>query len=253
MLPHFFRHYDSFVDRYFIYDDGSADGSAAILRAHPRTEVRTFQRSIADSFVLSEQSLSNSCWKASRGAADWTIVTDIDEFLFHPGGASYFARCKEQGVTLIPALGFQMLSAAALTPETNLLRDCAKGAPWVQMMKPSVFNPDAIDEIHFAPGRHSAAPQGRIVVPGEDELLLFHYKYLGLAQTQRRHKALRHGLGGTDLAQGWGHKYSWSGAELRADWERFAALAFDTVQWRSNPARVYPIAPWWENYRNPGP
>ena len=32
MLPYFFRHYDSFVDRYVIFDDGSNDRSLAILR-----------------------------------------------------------------------------------------------------------------------------------------------------------------------------------------------------------------------------
>src|SRR5690242_2946962 len=35
MLPYFFRHYDSFVDRYIIFDDGSTDRSLDILRRHP--------------------------------------------------------------------------------------------------------------------------------------------------------------------------------------------------------------------------
>ena len=36
ILPFFFRHYDGLVERYVIYDDGSTDGTLALLRAHPK-------------------------------------------------------------------------------------------------------------------------------------------------------------------------------------------------------------------------
>jgi Glycosyl transferase family 2 len=88
MLPFFFRHYDRLVDRYFIYDDGSADGTWGLLRSHPKVEARRFERATPESFVLSEQAFSNECWKGSRGEADWVILTDIDEHLFHPAGVS---------------------------------------------------------------------------------------------------------------------------------------------------------------------
>ena len=35
MLPYFFRHYRSLVERFFIFDDGSTDGSLEFLRAQP--------------------------------------------------------------------------------------------------------------------------------------------------------------------------------------------------------------------------
>ena len=54
---------------------------------------------------------SNQCWKQSRDVADWVIVTDVDEHLYHPQGTEYLARCAVEGVTLIPALGYQMISA----------------------------------------------------------------------------------------------------------------------------------------------
>src|SRR6266481_3219141 len=65
MLPYFFRHYDPFVDRYIIFDDGSTDGSLQILTDHPKVELRRFVRSDPDSFACSEQALSNACWKES--------------------------------------------------------------------------------------------------------------------------------------------------------------------------------------------
>ena len=249
MLPFFFRHYDGLVDRYFIYDDGSTDDSWAILQSHPKVEARRFVRSVPDSFALSEQALSNYCWKASAGVADWVIVTDLDEHLCHPAWPAYLSRCTHDGVTAIPALGFQMLSERAPTSGEQLSVAHPFGAPWEPMMKLSIFDPAAITDINFTPGRHMADPQGRVRVPPVDEMMLLHYKYLGLEETQRRHQQLRTGLGTVDIERGFGHKYSWSLEDLREDWDRTAGRAVDVRTLRSDLAARHPIRPWWQKYR----
>ena len=88
MLGFFFRHYDPFVDRYVIYDDGSTDGSREILSAHPKVELRDFPRTDPDSFVLSHRAMQNEAWKESRHRADWIVITAIDEHLHVPGRAT---------------------------------------------------------------------------------------------------------------------------------------------------------------------
>jgi glycosyltransferase involved in cell wall biosynthesis len=253
MLPFFFRHYDGLVDRYVIYDDGSTDNSWAILQSHPRVEARRFVRAVPDSFALSEQALSNDCWKASSGEADWVIVTDLDEHLFHPAWRAYLSRCAHDGVTAIPALGFQMVCDTVPTSGEHLAAAHPVGAPWVQMMKLSIFDPVAIKEINFTPGRHRADPQGRVRVPATDEMLLLHYKYMGFERTHLRHQQLRQGLGRVDAARGWGHKYSWSADELRDDWDRCAGRAVDIRALGSEPAARYPSTPWWQKYRELSP
>lgn len=251
MLPFFFRHYDGLVDRFVIYDDGSTDGSWAILQAHPKVEARRFVRSVPESFALSEQALSNECWKASRGEADWVIVTDLDEHLYHPDWAAYLSRCTADGVTAVPALGFQMISQTVPAPGQHLAAAHTVGAPWAQMMKLSMFDPAAIREINFTPGRHMADPQGLVRVPAIDEMLLLHYKYLGLERTHQRHRQLRQGLGRIDAERGFGHKYSWSADELREDWERHASRAVDVRQLGREAAARDEAAPWWQKYREP--
>jgi Glycosyl transferase family 2 len=249
MLPFFFRHYDRLVDQYFLYDDGSVDATWSILQAHRKVDARRFVRKVPDSFILSEQAFSNECWKRSRGRADWVIVTDIDEHLFHPAGRDYLSMCSAAGVTLVPALGFQMISEHPPAPHEELARDYRVGAPWRKMMKASIFDPDEILEINFATGRHTANPSGRVQVPETDEMLLLHYKYLDFQQTLQRHRLLHAGLKSVDLQSGWGHKYLWTEEELKADWSAVAENAVDAAAVVRDPHWRYPIRPWWEKYR----
>ena len=192
--------------------------AASISCGHPLVDARRFIRFGPGSFVLSEQYLSNECWKESRDSADWVIVTDIDEHLFHPAMAAYLRHCGAAGITLLPALGFQMISDD-LPQDCDPLCDVYRcAAPRSQMMKPSIFDPRAIVEINFTTGRDGAAPVGNVRVPRRDEILLLHHKYLNISRTYARHQELLGGLGDTDLANRWGHKYSWSPDQFTADW-----------------------------------
>jgi hypothetical protein len=250
MLPFFFRHYDGFVGRYFIYDDGSTDQSLAIMKDRQNVEIREFVREHADSFALSEQAISNSCWKASRGVADWVIVTDIDEHLCHADLFMLLTAYKAAGITFVPALGYQMISPDFPSPDELLSATRTLGAPWVNMCKASIFNPNAIEEINYGPGRHVANPVGNVRLPPHDELLLLHYKYLDFARTFARHQELRSGLRAQDLANEWGHKYSWSQLQLMDDWRAIAEAAVDVRERGRFHDMPYPFKRWWTTLRS---
>jgi len=160
MLPFFFRHYDPLVSQYFIFDDHSSDGSLDLMRAHPNVEVEPFVRSDPDSFTLSELSISNECWKRSRGSADWVLVIDIDEHLFHPDLSKLLMRYKALGITIVPALGYQMISDEFPRSDALLCEAHTCGAPWDIYSKLTLFDPSAITEIDYGEGRHHASPDG---------------------------------------------------------------------------------------------
>ena len=244
-LSFFFRHYDAFVDHYVIYDDGSDAATLARLRAHPKVEIRPFERSDKASFVLSEQHVSNECWKESRGTANWVIVADIDELLWHRDLPAYLARCTAQGITAIPALGFQMLHPRFPPEDTDLPAIVTHGMPWERMMKLAIFAPAAIDEINFSLGRHEAVPRGRLIYPPADELLLLHYKYLGLWQTFRRHRELAGGLGTFDIAHGLGFHYLWDFAAFQRAWHDFSRRSVDYRTFADGNTAAFPIRRWW--------
>lgn len=229
MLPFFFKHYDPWVDRYFVYDDRSDDDSLAILRAHPRVEVRPHPSLVdPDSRVESQRQLQNEIWKEARDKADWVVVTDLDEHLYHPSIVTYLQKCKRNSVTVIPALGFQMVSDSfPNAPSKSLFDFCSRGAPDRSYSKVSVFDPREIHETNFALGRHRASFEGRVLAPASDELLLFHFHYLGMARVAARHKLYLTRQRSNDIKYGWGVQYTWSDAELRKQWAKIEQSAID--------------------------
>jgi glycosyltransferase involved in cell wall biosynthesis len=246
MLGFFFRHYDPWVSRYVIYDDGSTDGSLDILRAHPRVELRTFARSEAESFVLSHRRLQNEAWKESRGQADWVVVTAIDEHLHVPGFAmtDYLAEEADRGVTLIPALGFD-LNHPDMPGDTGLLTErVPRGRPRLAFNKLSLFKPEALRETGFGPGRHDATPRGDLCLPARDTLLLWHYKHLGFERNADREAAQAERLGRTDRALGLGQHYLWGRQRLRAFWDEMERESVDLREVVPGEVCIRPL--WWE-------
>jgi glycosyltransferase involved in cell wall biosynthesis len=245
MLGFFFKHYDKIATRYIIFDDGSTDGSLDILRNHPKVEVRALPPRIDDSHVLTAREIHNEAWKESRGRADWVVITAIDEHLFHDDLGSFLSRCLDAGITLIPAVGYQMVSDVFPEPEAVLVDAVTKGAPFSKMSKLCVFQPDAIVETGFKVGRHSAVPEGNVNVPAQDELLNLHFKYLDFERLLARHHVLAGGLGATDMKRGWGHRYFFEREKLQKDWDGFAGHAIDLQAVGVDCIEAHGGARWW--------
>jgi hypothetical protein len=252
MLGFFFNHYDRLVTRYTIFDDGSSDASLTILANHPRVEIRPMPPALASLGITTKAlKLWNHCWQESRGRADWVIVTEVDEHLDHPDLLGYLRRCKVSGITVVPALGYQMLSPKFPSPQECLRVTRNLGAPFAPQSKLGIFDPNAIEEIAYTAGRHAAAPTGRVRAPVRDELVNRHYKYLGIDYVYRRNLELGARLNRDD--RGLAHRWQWSRQELLADWARFEADLVDLAAPNFDPSRAHPAPRWWESLRAPDP
>ena len=245
MLGFFFRNYDTWVDRYIIFDDGSTDGSIEILRSHPKVELRRWHRKYPDSYLLSQADWMNSIWKESRGNSDWAVIVDIDEHLYTPKSPmqDLLEHYKSHGITLAPALGYQMLSEEFPNADEHLIKTRTRGTPWANMCKLSIFNPDAIVETNFSLGRHSAKPVGNLKYPRHDEHYLFHYKYLGLDRTLEKLNLQSTNLGKYD--SNIMNNYGWSRKDLEKDWDKYLQ---DSCDLSSSDAHLwqYPQSGrWW--------
>jgi hypothetical protein len=215
LLPYFIRHYEPLVERFFILDDGSSDGSIAFLQAQPKVRLICANRK-GGSYIERSRDFFNEAWKASRSDADWIIACNIDEHLHHPDLAGYFRRCRRDGVTVLPARGYEMVSVR-FPSSRGLLRDEVRwGAPAsvlaghsALLNKPMAFDPQAIEDMRFTDGRHQAHPVGQVVYPESVDLQMLHYKFLGLPYAIRRYAELRSGLSSEDIRQQKGHQYLW--------------------------------------------
>ena len=223
MLPFFFRHYDQYVDRYFVYDNGSADDSLEMLRNHPRVQIEHFDTE--DSFVDVERRLSDTIWLQSRGQADWVFMLDIDEHVYHPELLGYLRHCTDSGVTAIRAMGYEMVSDRFPHQDARLSEVVTLGIRSLGFDKLCLFNPEAIEETRYAPGRHSDAATGQVVLPDPREVLMLHFKQLGVDYPIARSAELRKGLRNGDFEKNWGWHYTMSADKIAINWARIRANA----------------------------
>jgi len=227
MIPFFLRHYEPLVERMFVYDNGSTDRSRELLQESDKVELRHFDR--GDSFNLTHLAIMNQCWKESRGKADWVIIADIDEFLYHPQLRDYLTYCRRNHFTVVQPLGMEMISADFPHPADDLTRAIRRGLASHWMDKLAIFDPDAIDEINYHPGRHTAAPQGLIIYPPERAVRLLHYKNLGAEYLVARTAELRERKTDVDRARNFSIHLDHPVEQLRAHFAAMLAAAEEVI------------------------
>jgi GT2 family glycosyltransferase len=164
MLPFFMRHYGSFCEKITVYDNMSTDRSREIVLAHPAGEVVTYDtcgRLRNDVYL----DIKNHAWKKDRAAADFVVMCDVDELLWHPDVLGYLERCKAGGVTLPRTNGYSMghsfFPDAAEDPR-QLSEIATRGSFTPGYCKRIVFDPKGVSEINYSTGAHYCDPEGDI-------------------------------------------------------------------------------------------
>lgn len=228
MLPYYFQHYNSIADRFFIFDDTSTDASLDILAKHPKVEIDRFNRQ-SNSLVASATVFNDNIWKQSRNKADWVIICSMDEHLYHPDLLGYLKQCRDAGITAIPAEGYQMISDFFPGADVRLCDLITRGMRFKKMDKLCIFNPSAIEETNYVPGRHKADLTGRVVLPKKRDLKLLHYKYLSLDYLVTRYAELRTGLHHNDIENKWGHQYLLEQERIKKDFLAVRAVSSEIL------------------------
>jgi glycosyltransferase involved in cell wall biosynthesis len=245
IIPFFLRHYEPLVDRIIVYDDQSTDRSVELLQASPKVEVRSFSRAAA-SYLDAHLALFETCWHESRGRTDWVCLVDLDEFLFHPDWDLYLTAQKEAGVTIIKAVGYEMVNEDFPPADANLATTLTQGQRAEHMDKTALFAPDAIEQINHVVGRHLCSPVGRLVPLAKEGVQLRHYKNLGLDYLLARTHALATRVNSDDLARGWSAHYLRDDDAIRAEFQAELAKAGPVpLPPRTKPKRIPEKKRWW--------
>ena len=210
ILPFFLRHYSPIARKIVIYDDCSNDRTVEIAQRDPKVEVR--QANLGDHYDEERfRQLKNSCWKGSD--ADWVIVVDIDEFLYHPNLWGQLLSYREMTISLPKVRGFDMVAEAGLPSYDVRLTDVIKtGVQNNFYSKQVIFNPQKIEEINFDHGAHTCQPRGEVVVGGD--LKLLHFNWLGFDYINERWAQRRARVSPIAAERAW-KTFDWPEEEIR--------------------------------------
>ena len=220
----------------------STDGTRDILAAHKKVELRRFVRANSNSLELSKQAVQNECWKEAAGSADWVMIVDCDEHVFHPALTEYLSEQGRMGVTFIPTLGFNMVTEEFPTQGEHLASTRTIGYLDHRYSKPCIFDPTEILETNFTVGLHAARPIGRLNFTAQDEVnMLLHYKYLGLEYLAQRYSALALRRGAVDVANGWSSQFGAPVEQWRDELATVKDRLVNIAGRGFSPSAVHPI------------
>ena len=210
IIPFFLRHYERFADRIVVYDGRSTDGTRELVEQHSLANLYDHDTG----GVLDDEEnvrIKNEAYKQED--ADWYIVVDCDEFIYHAKGVrTLLEHYTRLGVTFPGVEGWDMIGEKI--PFDGLLTEHIRMGVrnWRYLDKQCVFA-KGVNPV-YAPGAHSCAPTGNVVVSPEIDLKLLHYKYLSLEYIQRKVASLR--MSENNHRNKWG--YARDGRPINESW-----------------------------------
>lgn len=207
ILPFMFDHYKPFVDHFTLYDNHSTDNSLNIIYSRSNTTVIEFD---SDGFCDNiHNNIKNSCWKKSRGHADYVIVCDMDEFIHHSDIEKKLSELKHKRISVVKPTGYDMYCDTYPTHLSDrMLTELAPNGVREPMFdKCILFDPHAVVEINFMPGAHECHPWGRIKTDSGNGFKLLHYKNLGIKWLLERYRQYAQRLSQDNIENKYGLQY----------------------------------------------
>jgi glycosyltransferase involved in cell wall biosynthesis len=193
ILPYFLRHYLQY-GAVTIFDNNSTDNSVEIAK---QGGVTIYQFNSDGEFredILMR--LRNECWKDSK--ADWVMVVDIDEFIYHKDLVTALEKIK--GTVILPRM-FNMYSDTFPTTEGQIYDEVKWGTEFNSKM--SLFRPLEIKEMNYDPGCHFAHPEGNFDLNFTSDIIELHYKNLSPQYVYDRNKFLNSRRSSNDKLNNW--------------------------------------------------
>lgn len=206
ILPFTLDYYSTICEKIFIYDNMSNDGSDEIYKQYPKLTVLKWESQNTLNDLYNSQ-IKSRCYKEFSKDADWVIVCDCDEFLYHPNLIKKLKEYDELGISLPRVNGYEMFSEEFPIYDGTLITEKIKhGSDIVPTLcKQIIFKPNV--DLTYSVGAHSnKCPD--CVSNYIAELKLLHYKYLNLEYVVNRYKVLNDRLSDLNKTYGWGHHYN---------------------------------------------
>ena len=194
IIPYFMKHYNQY-GHVSLFEGHSTDGSAQLAESLDATIIPfdTSNEVRDDMFI----DMKNNCWKQSK--ADWVIVCDMDEFLYHPNLVYYLSTLQE---TIIAPRTFEMISDVFPTTKGQIYEEVRYG--FETRSKFFMFKPLDLLGMNYGAGCHDAQPEGNVYINHISEIKCMHFKHLSIDHIVERNAYLYSRLSDINKKMGWG-------------------------------------------------
>ena len=215
-----------------IFDNGSTDSSKDIASKYDNViwETETYKDEINE-FEL--KYLKSNCWKQSKDA-DWVVVSDVDEILYHKDGLSAYLHflLNKTNKRIIRATGYDMVSTKLPSHNGNFYDDeeFQYGVKNQDYDKTCIFSPKDVSEINYDWGAHQVSPIAlygpkkrtdkiNFLTLYDGELKLLHYKFISKDNYVNRQKTSATRLSENDRKIGCGYQYNYTKQKMETEFE----------------------------------
>lgn len=198
ILPFFLRHYEKFVDEIHIHDNQSTDGSIEIIKLHPKCIFYSYDTGGTMCDIVHTE-IKNNFYK--RLEADWFIIVDIDEFVYHPDIRQVLQDYLNNGITIPQIKGYGMVSdKLPINDGTQIYDQIKEGMPYSNYDKKAIFYQSV--DINYESGCHRCRPYGRVIYSKDCVIKLLHFKMLSKEYVVERSKKIV--LSSMNVRKKWG-------------------------------------------------
>ncbi|MGD0341564.1 MAG: glycosyltransferase family 2 protein [Bacteroidales bacterium] len=194
LLPYYMRHYSQYGQVY-LYEGHSTDGTAELAKSLGAIIVPfDTGNEVRDDLF---QNMKNNCWKNSD--ADWAIVCDMDEFIYHPDFLKYLETV--QGTIIMPRT-YEMMSDTFPTTTGQIYDEVKYGFEGSRKM--FLFKPHELRGINYGAGAHAALPEGNVIINRDSEIICMHMRHLSIDYVVERNAYLSKRLSAINRQNRWG-------------------------------------------------
>lgn len=190
----------SFASKITILNNYSTDRTVEIAISKG-CDVKVFGSNEQDNLIMNQT--KEECWKDSK--ADWVIVCDIDEFLYHEDLLNVLQNTE---ATVIKCEAYNFASEY---PEN--VYNVREGVRSELYDKCVCFRPDKITSMNWTTGCHTCSPEGDVSYL-EGVVKLLHFNMLGRQELKDRHIAYLERTSESDKKHGYGIHYSAVSSEV---------------------------------------
>ncbi len=232
IIRHSLNYYKTICNKITVLDNESTDSTLAIIaKEYPDVEVMTFktENKMRDDIHMF---IKNTCWKESK--ADWCIVADMDELLYHESIFQELYLRKKNLQSLPVVEGYNMFSETFNGNYDQLITEQLHyGIRDTNFDKFILICPTKVKKIMYGPGAHTVGAiqlKDKFLKRRNDQkgykvnnafvkfnnFKLLHYKYLGEAYLIEKHKRLAERLSQQNKDSGWCWEYEKGEEEIKA-------------------------------------